>query len=440
MRLQTANMSLSDPSCSGVSMEFSTRSRPVASEHYSTAIPLLVTLVGSVIAHYYGSDYPTEEEGEVGRLYGLYQDVHVMIYVGFGFLMTFPQDYKYSALLHTLLIGVVSVLVTPLINLLWHNILLDSWHELQLNISNTLIASDFGAGAMLIAYGAHLGKLSTLQSYILTVFGLIFYSLNETIGVNQLKVVDMGGSMFVHTFGALYGLGASITRGRGKEIGREPKPDDSSDTFAMLGSIFLWMFWPSFNGALATGAQQHRVVTNTVFALSSSALTAISLSPLVNQHKYDMVFIQNCILAGGVAVGSASDLVIGAWGALILGFVGALFSIIGYRWLTPFLRMLGVNDTCGVLNLHGLPGVIGGLGGMVSAIVAGENAYGKSITNVWPARDDRSAFIQGMFQLAALMTTICIALASGLASGLLLQLLEKKDWKEDDDENEWKED
>ena len=89
---------------SGVSVDLDPRSRDPSSssEHYSTAIPLLLTLVGSTFAHYYGSDYPSEEAGEVGRLYGLYQDVHVMIYIGFGFLMTFPQYYKYSALLHTL--------------------------------------------------------------------------------------------------------------------------------------------------------------------------------------------------------------------------------------------------------------------------------------------------------------------------------------------------
>ena len=233
-------MSLTDLSRSGVNVEFNPDSRTASvSTHYSTTVPLLLTLIGSIFAHYYGSDYPSEEEGEVSRLYSLYQDVHVMIFIGFGFLMTFPRDYKFSALLHTILVGVVSVLLTPLINLIWHNIMLDDWHKLKLNISNTLIASDFGAGAMLIAYGAHLGKLSTLQTYAMTVFGLIFYSLNETIGVTQLKVVDMGGSMFVHTFGALYGIGASITRGRGKEIGGEPKPDSTSDTFAMLGSIFL---------------------------------------------------------------------------------------------------------------------------------------------------------------------------------------------------------
>jgi ammonium transporter Rh len=408
------------------------------SDQLLTTIPLLLTLFGSLFTHYYISKYPNEEVGEVGRLYSLYQDVHVMIFVGFGFLMNFPQNYKYSALLHTLLIGVVSVLVTPMINLLWHNIILNEWDTLSLNISNTLIASDFGAGAMLIAYGSHLGKLTTLQTYILTLFGLIFYSLNETIGVYQLKVVDMGGSMFVHTFGALYGVSASFARGYGKEIGQEPKPDKTSDTFAMLGSIFLWMFWPSFNGALATGSQQHRVVTNTVFALSSSAITSIALSPLFTQNKYDMVFIQNCILAGGVAVGSASDLIIGAWGALLLGFVGALTSIFGYKWLTPCLRKYGLNDTCGVLNLHGLPGIVGGLGGMVSAIVAGENAYGQSIENVWSARDERSAFIQGMFQLAALVVTIGISILSGLVSGFLVGVFEKTNWDEDEDSNEWK--
>jgi hypothetical protein len=58
------------------------------SEQLLTTVPLLLTLFGSLFAHYFISQYPNEEVGEVGRLYSLYQDVHVMIFVGFGFLMT----------------------------------------------------------------------------------------------------------------------------------------------------------------------------------------------------------------------------------------------------------------------------------------------------------------------------------------------------------------
>jgi len=38
---------------------------------------------------------------------------------------------------------------------------------------------------------------------------LIFYGINESIGVVILKVTDIGGSMYIHTFGAYFGLAAS---------------------------------------------------------------------------------------------------------------------------------------------------------------------------------------------------------------------------------------
>ena len=38
---------------------------------------------------------------------------------------------------------------------------------------------------------------------------LIFYAINESIGVIEYQAVDMGGSMYVHTFGAFFGLAVS---------------------------------------------------------------------------------------------------------------------------------------------------------------------------------------------------------------------------------------
>lgn len=43
----------------------------------------------------------------------------------------------------------------------------------------------------------------------LTFFEMIFYALNEAIGVIIFKATDMGGSMFVHSFGAYFGVAAS---------------------------------------------------------------------------------------------------------------------------------------------------------------------------------------------------------------------------------------
>ena len=61
----------------------------------------------------------------------------------------------------------------------------------------------------MITFGAVLGKLSLSQLWCLATLEVIFYGLNETICVSQFKAVDMGGSMYVHTFGAYFGLAAS---------------------------------------------------------------------------------------------------------------------------------------------------------------------------------------------------------------------------------------
>jgi len=55
---------------------------------------------------------------------------------------------------------------------------------------------------------------------------------------------------------------------------------------------------------------KHRVVINTVVALCGSGLCSFALSMFM-RGKFSMEDIQNATLAGGVAVGSSSDLVTG---------------------------------------------------------------------------------------------------------------------------------
>ena len=106
------------------------------------------------------------------------------------------------------------------------------------------------------------------------------------------------------------------------------------------------MFWPSFNGALAPGAQQHRVVINTVLALTGSCVSAFLASKYFRAAEsfngrafvFSMVDIQNATLAGGVAVGSSADLVIEPFGAVIVGLLAGTVSVMGYVYLTPLLE------------------------------------------------------------------------------------------------------
>ena len=46
----------------------------------------------------------------------------------------------------------------------------------------------------------------------------------------------------------------------------------TSDVFAMIGTVFLWMYWPSFNGAMADNDARERVAIHTVLSLTLSLI------------------------------------------------------------------------------------------------------------------------------------------------------------------------
>lgn len=62
--------------------------------------------------------------------------------------------------------------------------------------------------------------------------------LNEYVGVEILKAADIGGSMFVHTFGAYFGLAVSFVVYK-SQVENSPKEETSklSDLFAMIGKF-----------------------------------------------------------------------------------------------------------------------------------------------------------------------------------------------------------
>ena len=383
------------------------------------------------IGYHLFTDYSNEASGtieggisnDINKYYPFFQDVHVMIFIGFGYLMTFLKKYSFTSVGYTFFIGAFIIQYSILMNGLIHNIMNNHHDKIYLSIES-LITGDFAAGAVLISFGALLGKVSLNQLLIISILEIIFYSINESIGAIHYQAVDMGGSMYVHTFGAYFGLAVSyiITDYRKLENDREKEGSDkTSDTFAMIGTIFLWLFWPSFNGALAVGNSQHRVVINTILSLTSSCMSAFAMSKFFRK-RFNMVDIQNATLAGGVAIGSSADLVIGPSFSLLIGMIAGIMSTIGYNKIQPYLyHNFHLHDTCGVNNLHGIPGIIGGISGAITASFTNNELYGDNIQNIFPAMNGtRTNKGQGMFQFLALATTLGISIISGLFTGHLL--------------------
>ena len=66
-----------------------------------------------------------------------------------------------------------------------------------------------------------------------------------------MGIADVGGSMVIHAFGAFFGLAVSKITSSPNCIGHKRNESNYiSDLTSLIGSVFLWMYWPSFNAAL----------------------------------------------------------------------------------------------------------------------------------------------------------------------------------------------
>jgi len=138
-------------------------------------------------------------------------DVHVMIFIGFGFLMVFLKTHSWTSVGYNFLLSAYCLQLVILTTGFWHQVFhkpYAEWKKIPLDIP-ALISGDFGAGSCMIAFGAILGKCTLLELWILLTMQCFLYGLNEAIGIVLLGAVDAGGSMYIHTFGAYYGLAAT---------------------------------------------------------------------------------------------------------------------------------------------------------------------------------------------------------------------------------------
>ena len=158
-----------------------------------------------------------------------------MIFIGFGFLMTFLKKYGLSAVSLNLLISAFSLQWTILVSGFFHlhydecedteeihkrsadehqnhthhyNLNCNPGPWIDINIQ-TLINADFAVAAVLISFGAVIGVTSPIQLLVMALIEIVLFNINEIIGRNYIGALDAGDTIFVHLFGAYFGLALS---------------------------------------------------------------------------------------------------------------------------------------------------------------------------------------------------------------------------------------
>ena len=329
-------------------------------------------------------------------------NIMAMLLIGFGFLMVFVRKYGRSALTATFLLTSISL---PLYFLIKSTGIVGKESE---EITKMILA-EFGAASLLIAAGAVLGRLKMPQYLLLGLLFIPFYMLNEWIVLDngfgvipKGGVLDTGGSIVIHAFGAIFGLGVALTMTTKQEFEKTIEADATSDRYSMLGSMMLWIFWPSFCAALVTPEEMPHTVVNVILALCGSTL-ATYLFSVALRKKISIADIANAALAGGVAIGSTCVIATHTM-AVIIGLLAGGLSTFGFAIIqSKQQKWMKLIDTCGVTNLHGLPGLFGGLAAL--PLIQGLN-----IKN----------------QLIGIVITIVVAFLAGIITGKILPVFGRK--------------
>lgn len=338
--------------------------------------------------------------------------IMAMLMIGFGFLMVYVKRYGYSSVTATYILVSVAI---PLYIFIKSKGFFGEQFDVHID---KLLFAEFAAASLLIAVGACLGRLRMRQYFVMALLFIPCYMLNEWILVdNGLGMipkgafVDTGGSILIHAFGAYFGMGVIVRMTTKKDFDKEIESSKMSNQFSMLGSMVLWVFWPSFCAAIVEPSQISTAAINTVISLCGATLATWVFSAML-RRKIGIEDMANAALAGGVGIG-ATCAHASLRTSFIIGLIAGGISVIGFVLIQPKVqKILRGIDTCGVHNLHGMPGLFGGM--MAIFVVDGLS---------------RGTQIKGM------VIAVVLAVVTGLAAGSFLSLLgHRKDSYDDAEE------
>jgi ammonium transporter Rh len=334
--------------------------------------------------------------------YPWFQDIHIMVFLAMAFFFAFLRRYRISAITEVFWVAAITVQYY----FLWRALFFGAWEIYGHFFTSVFdfIQAEYCAIAMVIALGAFIGKVNNLQILIAVLIGILLYAVNEQILFNSLDVKDIGGSMFIFTFGAWYGIGISwILNYTDARVSHNYVTDVNSNSFSLIGTLFLWCFFLSFNSALAENAFAANIaITNTYFCLIGSVLGAYLASKLILRGKFHIEDVVNATIVGGIIMGAGADILLDSFVAYLVGFGFGMIAVLGFRYFNRLFFKMGLNDVSGVLHTFAFPGIFGGL-----------------LSAIYRAR----YYDRGGIQVAGTFISMGISFVGGLIVGVILRWL-----------------
>lgn len=359
---------------------------------------------------------------------GLFRDINIMVFVGFGMLHTLLKKYSWTSMAINMMAIAFSFQIGLFSNLLWANAFKERWKKGLLNFES-LIKSIINSCTVLVSLSCVIGKLSITQYVVMIIIETLLCSLNFQLCDVKLQSIDVGGALYIHTFGTLFGLAVYMVLFCSKkmkstisEFNNFNNSNYFSNITSFIGVIFLWCYFPSFNtGLVVSDNSRYRSSINTYFSLTGSTVGSFIASGLFNKGRINFEHILFGCYSGGVIISGCCSVCIDHFAALIIGFLCGLICVSFISQLKPYFIKWGFHDIYNIIAIHGIPGLLGAFitPMMISDIKRRTDKIDYHYILMNMERDNK---IQAGVQIGAIFITLGISFISGIATGYLMKV------------------
>ena len=364
--------------------------------------------------------------------FNFFNDIQIMLFIGFGMLYTLLKDHQWSSVALTLFMGAISIEFSLLCYFLWYKLFKEpTWERVQLDF-NKLTSTYYFSTTVIITLGAVIGKLSISQYFVICIFETFFASLNYFLCYESINFLDNGGSLFIHTFGGTFGVVISVIlfcrENEFSSISNNPhlSNDYYSSVFSFIGTIFLWIFFPSFNVSNIQYKEtdtkfievlRYRGIVNTYLSMVGSLIGTFAFNPMIHNGKIKVEHLINSSYVGGIIIGGCCTICKSGWASILIGFIGGSISSLCLWKLKSLFKRNKLEDTFGIFHTFTISGVLGGFLTCIFIAILDEEELRKYI---FGEKDLKSPSEQAGLQVAAICVTLAIAGLSGIITGFVV--------------------